>query len=306
MRVRHPNIGRRITQTPRAHSYEKVTTAQFEMWPLAIYYGIVIVATIFLCHGVIVGYYNDKPILMQNILDFVNVDFWLLFSILMVNGTLISIFKILYPDPLPDYLSYPWSHSHQFMVQITFIYLSANITIRYLHVYNKRMIFDDISEATVRKIVRAIGFCSSLLLNIILAIFGGEPKLYAHLANTCETCKNSFHTVPIVFLCFLAFVLNIVFRMLIFMEKRQGTLAVRNLQNNNGRANFTLPALLLMTILFIGVVGVRLMENEGSRFIVISAGYIIPGIYILAKEDITNYAKKLKPSMRTSVVVPIT
>ena len=138
----------------------------------------------------------------------------------------------------------------------------------------------------------------SLSFNLFLALFGGNAKLYAYLASCEDTCSTSVDSIPVMVLCCLAVVLNLAFRTLIFLEKRKGTLNMDQLQENLGRSNLNLTKLLLMSIVFLGFAGLRLIEVEATRFAVISMGFAFPLGFILAEEEIASYAGKKMAALK--------
>lgn len=136
--------------------------------------------------AIILRFATQRPLLQINIMDCVAAD--LLRSLSLATCVLAFIFGLsLLNVSLVSWLSNLLGWYTQFQMQITMIYVSWGVILRYIQVYAKRMILIEISEEKLQNVIRliSIGLSAILcgLLHMVLQSSNSDLHLVLNLQN---------------------------------------------------------------------------------------------------------------------------
>lgn len=271
------------------------------LFPLVWAWGIAISSTM-------INFFTSKPILNKTLVDLINSD-------LMLGHAMTLTFYL-----LPSYLSHV--HSSElldvpkslvlvvtWMFQVwalyTILYMSYSIMIRYIYLYNQRMILEEVSDETLRKATRYFTLLVSGCICVGLHFSGRSPSFYLDFIKI----EKGFHVdsgfvFPIITTASL--LINLILRIKLWKAVQESSSPD---EQDKARLIKRL-AFVLVFVLAVATTGrVTNLSNQGNALMIVSFMNVACMAYMIYEEPIRKHACKLlrknMPNLSFKCTVPI-
>lgn len=206
--------------------------------------------------AIYLGYHRTKPILQQTLIDLINADFARLHlsaaTVAIVIGTTDYFDRAGWWTPEVIFLVTTWVF--QFNLQVNMMYICYGIIVRYIYVFKKNMVlFEEISDRSVRNGIRAVSAGLSAILSLVLFVHDRWPEGYIPYAER-RWCSITYGNAGVVFplLTLVALAINIALRVVMWREAKKSPIPSSQHGGNQERmvaaAKKALPILVALTI----------------------------------------------------------
>ena len=244
---------------------------------------------------------HRKAPLYITILDLIHTDFWHTYRFTAIAISCIRFVAYVF-GPVQATTALFMAMTCQFWGLATVIYLSVGVTVRYVHVYNKSMLLEDLTDNAFQNIIRAvvsvISAGSCLLLTLV---FGGYPRFYHFLVDpeNFEDFEIESNQMMIFYIC-LAIFLNITLRFLIYLAGKDIQDLHSQTDSGQDASKHSTGSIMLALIILVTPFLMTLWAFGPKADIVmfLSMLVVIPLLFVLLKKSLRiNVIKILFPRL---------
>ena len=213
---------------------------------------------IVVCSGfmhLFLSYYRSKPILHQSLADLLYCDLCFIYGLVIATGNgFVFAYHTGIMNYFPDIILLAWAWLLQLFLQLIAFYLTHPTVFRYVIIYKKRMILTDYEDGIVINWIRSVSIILSggICLNFILQ--NKDPILYYvyHLEKNELSIFMDSHYAVIIMLAASA-VVNIILRVLIFIESSVIPASPPEGQTSTGNESFKAALMAFIIYLLVSV-----------------------------------------------------
>ncbi len=236
-------------------------------------------------------YVNRKSELLTTAIDLINRD-TVISHTTMLSSLYVIYYLVSFVDdnfvfsPISALIMTGWFHM---LVAITMVYYSLGITLRYIYIRNQRMELSETwSDRDVQVAARFFAIGIGVVFIAVHISMGGVPRFYNDLTRLPG--RDVWGMIFVIFLLFIAIILNVTFRINIRRIRHQ------NVQEMNKTADLkSAVAIFAFVIFFTGICTSVLIaqENPDALAILRVSGVVIgngiPIVVMCTSTDFVNY-----------------